>query len=113
MNVRVELPTDLKAGDLIVSDYGLQSNYRVYLSKVERVIDEGRSIVVGEGGHAHVVDITNVLCRVVGANAQRARDGGFYITSKEAIAKAIAKGGGAIRFETFTQMYDRMYRKDK
>ena len=113
MKVRVEVPGDLKDGDLIVSDYGLQSKYRVYLSKIERVIDGGKAVIVGKGGHAHKVDFRSILCQCVGAGATKAREDGFYIASKDDILEALAKGGGAIRFETWTQWYDRTYRKDK
>ncbi len=107
MKVRVEIPRNLKDGDLIVSDYSYE---RVYLSKVERVIDNGKAVIVGKGGHAHRVSFENILCRLVGSNAQRARDAGAYITFKEDITKALADDR-AVNFETFTQFYDRTHNR--
>jgi hypothetical protein len=110
VKVKIQKPEILKWGDLIVIDYGKQSEYKVFLSKIERVLPDG-GIIVGKGGHAHRVEFEDILCQCVGANATNAREKGAYITFKERIAEGL-ENNKAIEFETFTQWYERKYQND-
>lgn len=110
MKVRVEQPRNLKAGDRVFNDYGRD---KVYLSKVEKVIDNGKAIIVGQGGHAHRVEFTNILAQAVGSNVKAAVAKMAFITFKDRIAEALAKGGNAILVETFTEWYNRTYNKEQ
>ena len=110
MKVRVEKPKELKEGDIVINDYGLSSKRKVYLSRVERVIDDGASIIVGTGGHAHRVPVENILAHVVG-QAQEAHAAGDYIVMRDDLDVVIANGGGAILAENFTEWYNRTHLK--
>ena len=107
MKVRVEKPKEVKEGDIIISDYGLQSADKVYLSRVERVIDDGKAIIVGTGGHAHRVPFEDIIAHVVG-QAQEAYAKHDYIVSRDKLDAVIANGGGAVLAENFTEWYNRI-----
>ena len=111
MKVRVEKPKELKEGDIIITDYGLQSRFKVHLSKVERIIDGGKSVIVGKGGHAHRVPFDDILVLVVG-QAKKAYDHHSYIVMRDDLDTVIANGGGAILAETFTEWYNRTRQKE-
>ena len=106
MKVRVEVPRVLKEGDIIISDYGLSSKDKVYLSQVERVIDDGKAIIVGTGGHAHRVPVEDILVQVVG-QAKEAYAKHDYIVMRDDLDAVISNGGGAILAENFTEWYNR------
>ena len=106
MKIRVDVPRVVKEGDIIISDYGLQSADKVYLSNVERVIDDGKAVVVGTGGHAHRVPVEDILVQVTG-QAKEAYAAHDYIVQREDLDVVIANGGGAILAENFTEWYNR------
>ena len=106
MKIRVEVPRVLKEGDFIITDYGLSSRYKVYLSEVRRVVDDGKAVIVGDGGHAHRVPFEDILVQVVG-KGKEANENGSYIIIREALDEVIKNGGGAVLAETFTEWYNR------
>lgn len=107
MIISVAKPKELKEGDFIITDYGLQSRFKVYLSEVRRVIDNGKAVIVGDGGHAHKVPFADILVQVVG-KGKEANENSSYIIMRETLDEVMANGGGAILAETFTEWYNRM-----
>ena len=89
---------DLKEGDIIFVYYGRP---RIYMTRVERVFDDG-SIIVGQGGHAHRVD--EVAAKVVSDFPKYQGIG----TDVDLLRKALEEGS-AVEVENGVEYYKRKY----
>ena len=98
--VIVEEPKDLKEGDIIFVYY---SRPRLYMTKVERVFDDG-SVIVGQGGHAHRVN--EVAAKVI-TDIPKYQGVG---TDVELLRKALEEGS-AVEVENGVEYYKRMRSK--
>lgn len=99
--VRVEVTDDLKEGDIIFIYYGRP---RVYMTKVERVIDGGKAVITGKGGHASRTEVKDVSARVLSDIPKYQGIG----ADAEQLKKALEEGT-TVEVENGVDYYNRLY----